>query len=328
MTVIYADLVLGLNLVLDWTLLRMTAKLRGIRPTRTRVIGAALIGTLYAGVLFVPTVPFLLTLGGKVLISICMLMVAFGFHQFGYFFRNLLAFYFSAFVIAGGAIGIQYLLQDATLWAVFQHTASDVVQEKLKFGAALLMIGLCCAYGLYRLSWGQQKQQAQMNSFLVQVEIGIGGQVCSCTGLIDTGNSLKEPLSGAPVMITDVELWQGILPASWLKAVREGDVLNGLNEACSEEEKGVVDEAKLRIIPYRGVNANSQWMIGFKPDYIHITYDQSIYRITQAIIGLDSGKLSADQQFQAIVHPDMVDASLKVEGCASASSEALATKAS
>ncbi|WP_195572786.1 sigma-E processing peptidase SpoIIGA [Paenibacillus sp. 1001270B_150601_E10] len=327
MTVIYADLVLGLNIVLDWTLLRMTARLRGIRPERFRIAGAALIGTVYAGVLFLPTVPFLLTIGGKVLISICMLMVAFGFHQFGYFFRNLLAFYFSAFVIAGGAMGIQYLLQDASLWSVFSNTASEGVSERMKFGSALLIIGLCCAYGLYRIAWGQQKQQSQMNTFLAEVEIGIGGQVCTCKGLIDTGNSLKEPLSGAPVMITDAMLWDGILPASWITAVQEGDVLNGLQQS-EDDGSSAVDAGKLRIIPYRGVNASTQWMIGFKPDYIKITHDASEYRVEHAVVGLDSGRLSADQQFQAILHPDMIDPSLKTVSTHSGSSEALATKAS
>ncbi|WP_028544980.1 sigma-E processing peptidase SpoIIGA [Paenibacillus taiwanensis] len=314
MTVIYADLVFGLNAVLDWTLLAMSARLRGLRPSTGRMASAAAIGTVYAAVLFVPTIPFLVTIGGKVLISICMLIVAFGFHQLGFFLRNLLAFYFSAFVIAGGAFGIQYMIKDATLWSSFGTTSAAAVHEQLKFGAGLLVFGLAASYAIYRIAWRQQKDQTQMNSFIAEVEIGIGDTIRTCQGLIDTGNSLKEPISGAPVMITNASLWEGVLPAEWLKAIQAGAVLDCFHTydaECSSKGTCPIDEAKLRILPYRGVNQATQWMLGFKPDYIVVKHEGLSYRSRHVIVGLDSGRLSQDEQFQAIIHPELIAAALQ-----------------
>ena len=318
LTVIYADLVLGLNVILDGTLLALTARMRGLPLLKWRWLASTAIGTAYACLLFLPAVPQLLTLTGKVLISICMLIVAFGYQHLAFLLRNMLVFYFSAFAIAGGAFGVQYMLQDASLWASFSKATDWHISQELKMGAGVLIFALLVGVMCYRMVWKQQQARNQMNSFIAEVEIGVAGMKCVCKGLIDTGNGLKEPLSGAPVVITNVEIWNGILPASWISCVREGAALDALAQLsdspdanCDTEQVSLLDVSRLRLLPYRGVNQSTQWMIGFKPDYIQIIHESHTYVCKQVIIGLDRGQLSRDEQFEAILHPDLVAASLQ-----------------
>ena len=330
MAVIYADLVLGLNLVVDGTLLAMTARMRGLRISKWRWAGSVAIGTAYSCLLFLPFIPLMLTLAGKVLISICMLIVAFGYHHLGYLLRNMLVFYFSAFAIAGGAIGIQYLLQDASLWSLSSKASANQIAEQMKMGAGVLLLALTAAVLCYWLAMKQQQARKQMKSFLVDVEIGIEGKTANCRGLIDTGNGLKEPLSGAPVVITNADAWQGILPEHWLACARAGADWNALAQLSnhSDESDGqpvncTIDEGRLRLLPYRGVNQGTKWMIGFKPDYIQIIHESHTYVCKQVIVGLDGGQLSHDEQFEAIVHPDLLaDSMLKPEVAAPSTSKA------
>ena len=330
MAVIYADLVLGLNLILDGTLLTMTARIRGLRITKWRWAGSVAIGTAYSCLLFLPFIPQMLTLSGKVLISISMLIVAFGYHHLGFLLRNMLVFYFSAFAIAGGAIGIQYLLQDASLWAAFSHVSANQISQELKMGAGVLLLALTAAVLCYWLAMKQQQARKQMASFLVDIEIGIEGKTVACRGLIDTGNGLKEPLSGAPVVITNVSMWKDILPEGWLKCVHDGADWNALaqlsnvaDQSDDTTERCEMDNGRLRLLPYRSVNQGTQWMIGFKPDYIQIIQETRTYVCKQVIVGLDGGQLSHDEQFEAIVHPDLLaDSMLKPEVTAPSTSKA------
>lgn len=330
MAVIYADLVLGLNFILDATLLAMTARIRGLRLSKLRWAGGVVIGTAYSSLMFLPFIPYMLTLTGKVVISICMLIVAFGYHNLGYLLRNMLVFYFSAFAIAGGAIGFQYLMQDASLWAVFSKGPAGHITEQLKMGAGVLLLALTAAIACYWLAMKQQQTRKQMKSYLVDVEFGIEGKTVSCRGLIDTGNGLKEPLSGAPVVITNVDLWQEILPEHWLTCVRTGSDWNALAalsshhaEESNDHSVMLVDQARLRLLPYRGVNQGTKWMIGFKPDYIQIIHESHTYVCKHVIVGLDGGQLSHDEQFEAIVHPDLLsDSMLKPEVAAPSTSKA------
>ncbi|MGZ9585073.1 sigma-E processing peptidase SpoIIGA [Paenibacillus marinisediminis] len=330
MTVVYADLVLGLNVILDGTLLYLTARMRGIQLAKWRWIGSTAIGTAYAGLLFLPIVPQMLTLVGKVLISICMLIVAFGYQHLGYLLRNMLFFYFNAFVIAGGAFGVQYLLHDASSWSIISNQSEWHISQEMKMGAGIMLLALLAAMLCYRLVWKQQQSRKQMESFLADIEIGIGGMTRSCRGLIDTGNGLKEPLSGAPVVITNADMWKGVLPERWLRCSLEGTSWDALTQLTGAEAAGAetyssstIDDARLRLLPYRGVNAKTQWMIGFKPDYIQIIHNSHTYVCKQVIIGLDSGQLSRDEQFEAIIHPDLIAASLqKPEDSAPSASKA------
>ena len=312
MTVIYADLLFGLNLVLDWTLLRMTAKIRGIQFSRWRIVAAAGLGTAYAAVLFIPSYPILYTYVGKLLLSILMIILAFGFQNAGYFLKNVAVFYFSAFVIAGGAFGLQYLLQDARAWTITDRATQwmDAHRTTFQAGIGFLVVALPASYALFRLVWRHSARQQQVVKQLVQLDIYIGDTVRHCTGLVDTGNHLRDPLGGAPVVVTESRLWEGVLPSEWLKRLRSEQPFDMLQSwKGTNEDEGIMDESRLRLIPYRGVNRDMQWMMGLRPDSIRIRTENETYLCTKVIIGLDGGTLSHDGAFQAIVHPDLLQTS-------------------
>lgn len=311
MTVIYADLLFGLNLLLDWTLLRMTARIRGMSYSHWRIAAAAGLGTVYSAVLFIPSYPVLYTYVGKLLLSMLMIILAFGFHNGGYFLKNVAVFYFSAFVIAGGAFGFQYLLQDARMWSIsYASQWFNVHRATVHAGVGFLVIALPVSYVLFRMVWRHSARQQQVVRQLVQLDIYIGNRVQQCTGLVDTGNHLRDPLGGAPVLVTESRLWEGILPADWLRRLGQCEQLFDMLHSWPEGDgQSGLDESRLRLIPYRGVNHDMQWMIGLRPDSVRIRTESATYICKKVIIGLDSGTLSRDGTFEAIVPPDLLETS-------------------
>ena len=63
---------------------------------------------------------------------------------------------------------------------------------------------------------------------------------------------------------------------------------------------------RLRLVPYRGVNKGTAFMLAIKPDRVEVTMDGTTYETTKVLIGLDGRALSSDGKYQAIIHPELV----------------------
>jgi stage II sporulation protein GA (sporulation sigma-E factor processing peptidase) len=121
--------------------------------------------------------------------------------------------------------------------------------------------------------------------------------------LIDTGNQLYDPLTRTPVMVMEASNWENELPPAWLKGIRDSQV-DRLIAGLDSEPFAWQD--RLRLVPFRGINRGSQFMLAVKPDSVEINRDGQVYETSKVLIGLDGGKLAADGAYQAIIHPSMV----------------------
>jgi stage II sporulation protein GA (sporulation sigma-E factor processing peptidase) len=101
----------------------------------------------------------------------------------------------------------------------------------------------------------------------------------------------------------EAALWKEKLPASWLERLSGGEpdkLLLEMNDADFEWRD------RLRLVPYRGVNRGSAFMLAIKPDAVEIRIGNQTSRAVKVLIGLDGGNLSGDRSYQAIIHPDLV----------------------
>ncbi|MNP54274.1 Sporulation factor SpoIIGA [compost metagenome] len=135
---------------------------------------------------------------------------------------------------------------------------------------------------------------------MASVEVEIKGHRLSCVGLVDTGNQLYDPLTKTPVMIAEAKLWKDVLPKEWLKRMQTQDA-ESIVAAMGEEEFEWQD--RLRIVPYRGVNRSTQFMLAIRPDKVQLQYAGRNWETRKVLIGFDGGQLSADGSYQAIIHP-------------------------
>ena len=66
----------------------------------------------------------------------------------------------------------------------------------------------------------------------VRLSITVDGRTARFPALIDTGNRLREPMSGQPVVIAEARLLEGALPASGWRELHFGAVGGGGRMAC------------------------------------------------------------------------------------------------
>ncbi|MGQ7886597.1 sigma-E processing peptidase SpoIIGA [Paenibacillus sp. WC2504] len=305
--IVYADLIFLLNFLMDAAMLIVTAKTRKISFKWWRIVGSSFLGASYVVIMFLPVPVFLFTFSVKCMFCIGMIMTAFGFGSLQNLLRNLGTFLLVNFAVAGGMFGIHYVLASSSeVMKGIVFTQSGVAMFQLQIGSVLFVLLLLIPLlWWFRTVLQSTKQREVLTAYVAEVTIHVGDYTASCKGLIDTGNQLYDPLTRTPVMVMEVSEWGDVLPVEWLQRIRSADVDQIISGLGVEE---FVWQDRLRLVPYRGVNRNTQFMLAIKPDKVVITHNSTQIEASKVLIGLDGGKLCSDGSYQAIIHPALISA--------------------
>ena len=195
--VVYLDRVFLLNLLVDYLLLLSAAQLSGRTLSRLRLLLCAAGGGLYAVATFLPGCGFLrgplcqLAAGGA------MALCAFRGRR-----RPALLF----LLLYGGLAGFVLALG---LWAgsptaLLHRIYRGEMNWPLLLGATL------CFYLLLRLLLGQGARHG--GGERLKITISVCGRKQTVTALHDTGNTLRDPVSGRPALVLEREAAQYLWP--------------------------------------------------------------------------------------------------------------------
>lgn len=306
--VVYLDLIFLMNFAIDGCLLLLTAWFRKRKVVIWRLLLSAGVGASYVVMMFMPALSFLFTFLVKFLFSVVMLWVAFGFVSLQSYIRNLGAFYIVNFAAAGGILGIHYLLQSSgELWNGIWYTATGGMGFSLEIGTLFTLVVFTLVLLWFRMVVAGRRRQENLSSYYAEVLIELEQTRISCTGLIDTGNQLRDPLSRLPVMVTEMSLWQPYMPQSFSQAVQNSGLSADNLILQWTEDEAFPWRDRLRLIPYRGVNRGSQFMLALKPDKVTVTLENKSYLTTRVLVGLDGGTLSSEGSYRAIIHPALME---------------------
>ncbi|SMF88377.1 stage II sporulation protein GA (sporulation sigma-E factor processing peptidase) [Paenibacillus uliginis N3/975] len=310
--VVYIDLIFLANLLIDGILLALTAWMRRLKPRWWRLSLSAAAGAMYVVMMFVPELTFLFTFLIKFGLSLIMLWIAFGFVSLQSYIRNLTAFYMVNFAAAGGIIGFHYLLQNSgELFSGIWFTASGGLTFELKVGFWFTCIAFFVVIMIVKAVQTNRRQVENRESLLGQVTVCIGEKKIMCTGLLDTGNQLSDPLTRTPVMVMEASLWESYLPPAWCKKLAEGEPDKLIMEMGSTD---FVWQDRLRLVPYRGVNRGAAFMLAIKPDLVQIELGGKEYVTAKVLIGFDGGTLSGEGAYRAIIHPALTEGEGRLMG--------------
>lgn len=238
----------------------------------------------------------------KVMISLVMIWIAFGFIHLFAFMRNLGVFYFICFVTGGAMIALHFILtgESQTSGGIFFTETRTGWGSPVSWG--FILIGFPLVWMYAKLSFRTLEQQQHIHRFLLPVRIQVKGKQLECTGLVDTGNQLRDPITRAPVIMVELKQLEEKIPASLIDMVKEKDWEQGWAHLPPEWM------VKVKLIPYRVAGGETEMMIAFKPDQVEIWQDDGWNNVGRVLIGIDVGCLSSDGTYQAIIHPACVSA--------------------
>jgi len=285
-------------MVINFVILQVTKMIVKAKSNKYRLLISSFIGSLYILIAFLPLFNFMGGFAIKFLVSVLMILIAFNPEKFNTFLKQISAFYLVSFAFAGTIIGIYYILNNNTLSAKISFTNE---KELIRY----LITGIGLAIILIHYIFKYHKSKIQKERFLTNITISLNDKKANLTALIDTGNSLKEPISQEPVIIAEYNSLKEILPKSLRKIYVEEDHLD-LNKIAKVMEE-IGDDIKLRLIPFKSIGNENGILIGFKPDSISIYLENETRRLKEGIIvAIYNNKLAQDEQYTGLLHPEIL----------------------
>ncbi|MBO8136636.1 MAG: sigma-E processing peptidase SpoIIGA [Desulfotomaculum sp.] len=303
--VIYLDVVLAGNVVVNYAILWVTAKFTRLTPSRWRVLLGSVLGAVYALTVFISPWQWLLFWFCKLLISILMLFLVFAPLTWRQFLLVLVYFYIFSFAMGGIVLGTIYFIhwQDNNYSFLY---FTELIGKYFWLGITLALI-IVLALGF--LGSNAYRRKMLQKNFEVPVTIEMDNQKIKINALLDTGNLLSDPVTGLPVMVVEYDVLKKILPSGILSFILSFyEKNNSLNGNDSELFSFGSWNKRFSIIPFKSVGRINGVMLGVKPDRIIIHRDGQSIKKEEVLVAVHHGSLAADKGYRALLHPELLDA--------------------
>jgi stage II sporulation protein GA (sporulation sigma-E factor processing peptidase) len=292
---VYADVLMGINFAFNFYLLWLTAMAARFRRSPARLALGALLGAAFSLPLLLPRpLPGLLSLSFPLL----MLLAVFYPFTLGQGLQLVAIFYGVTFLSCGALMALQFL--------AYRGDFAAGARAFLVPSPTLLpvLLAFFMAAALVRLTWVGVRNRRPREAWRGQVCLRRRGKEITLAALVDTGNSLREPVSGAPVVIAHyrelLPLLEGLPP---LKAAsREGRL-----EELTRELSACLDSG-IFIVPYRSLGKEGGYLPGFRPEEVEVKLGERshLWRRGQVVVCLSPDRVSREGEPLALVHPDLI----------------------
>lgn len=293
----YVDVILIGNLIIDFFILKITSKLSKIKTTSLKLLMGAIPGALYAVAAVFPSMSMFFNFPMKVAVSVLMVIIAFTPDKFRELFRIVAVFYFISFAFGGAIFAVYYLTGSGTI----------VNNVFLIYGVSLplLILGFAVSCLLMNYCWDYVQDRLLKRKLIYKVLIEVGGSVIETSAMLDTGNTLKEPISNLPVIVVEYDVMKDILPGKLSDAFSDKNKEFNFENLCSlfDNSEWMV---RIRLIPFSSLGKQNGMMIGIKPDAVRLTAKKYVKEVKDVVIGLYNNRISKDGEYRALLYSEIL----------------------
>lgn len=284
---VYVDLLFMINFSMDFLCFFLCAKILGIKLSLPRAIAASAVGGVYSDVALFIGVGRLQAL--LIDIFVCVLMCAIVFCKRG---RNLsLPLYILVYVAISMALG-------GFMTAIFNLL--NKLELPLKAGSSdgisVWLFALLAAISAAITLVGGRFFRSRAAQRFADVDISYGGRSVRLRAMTDSGNLLREPISGKPCIVADVSALEKILPQRIVRAARKGDI-SAIGKLSAEDAK------KVRVIPIRTAGGESA-LIAFRAESVTVDGGRGAESV-DALVALSNIGKSAEGA-QVLLPPELI----------------------
>lgn len=286
--VIYVDILIAVNIFINYFILIATSKFLYVKINRSRIIWGSLLGAVYSLYILFPKTPFAVSLAVKFLMSATIVWVAFCSPKSKVFLKSLLCFYSMSFIFSGTMFAIWCLLEPRGLFV-----NNNIVYFNIS--PLILIISTVISYGIIQFINKIVGRQNNKNVFC-DIKIKVSSKLICVKAKIDTGHNLKEPFSGLPVIVLCKRASNGMIPDEFL------EVSHITNK--EEGEKNVKCEVcnKLRLIPFSSISGGGI-LPAIKADYVLIEGDSKEMKKDAYVAVCPDSVMPED--FDALLSPEL-----------------------
>lgn len=291
---VYVEQLLIENLIINYIILYVTKLLIKSDTSKNRIFIASLIGSIYTLIAFFPSIITIIKLISKIIVAVTIIRVAFKPKNIRVFLKVMATFHLVAFTFAGICLSLLYMANINTY-------ITDGVFYISNFKIKKLAIAIAFGWILLQLTFEYLKNKNINADNFVFLKIEFAKKEISLKGMVDTGNSLKDPINKLPVIIVEFLAIKDFFPIE-IQELFEKHSENNLNLFTNVLYTASSD-FKFRLIPFKSLGKEDGMILGFKPDKVTLELDKDTC-VKELIIGIYNNNLSDD--YRALLHPDII----------------------
>ena len=265
------------NLLINYIIISCTYILTKRYDNKLKKTLGAFVGTLYSVAYIYNNLDILFTLPFKMLIMTFITLISFTYKSKRDYINTALVFYMVNVFISGSTFFIIYF--------------TGIDHMKISFFIVCVYISCEILKHIYR-------DINTLKQLKKTVTISLLGKSCSCEGLLDSGNLLKDPISNNDVVIIKSNILKDIIPEYLINCS-----FDDIDIIKAEELINVLDNeisTKIRLIPYKHVGSErNNIILGIKADYIEVDK----MKIGNIVLGISNFN---DDNYDAILNPNIL----------------------
>ncbi len=273
--VVYADILVLLNLLVDYFLLLLTAKLLHKSITLARQITAAAVGAFSSLMIFLPEYAVYIQIFLYTLPVIIMARIAFGKTSLRSFLKEVLVFLAVSCFYAGSMLCIWYLFKPHGM----------VIHNSIVYfniSPVFLIVFSALGYIIITLLRGFLERRAPLAKSC-RIKLFAEGKQIEISAIADTGNSLEDIFGTSEIIIADPAAAEALL----------GDYT-----------KNPTLRSRYRALPVDTVTG-TDLLDGYRCDKAYITQNERTVELRKPILAISKSPLGGD--YSAIINPKILD---------------------
>lgn len=289
---IYLDIVLFENVILNYIILLSTAIISKAQIRTLKILLSSLIGGIFSILSYIVDIDNFAGVIFKIIISIIMILIAFGDYKIKKILKELMFFYLTSFTFGGIAFMLLFFINPSNLIIQNNHFVGTYPLKVAVLAGGIGFIIITIIASII-------KSNLNKRAMICDLEIFYNGKYKKLKTMLDTGNLLKEPISKQDVVIVEKDSLEGIVSNEILKNIKcilKGTWLDSEN----------VHSYKFKLIPFASLGNENGLLIGFKPDYIKIYGEEECIR-KNVLIGIYDGKLSRTNSYTSLIGLDILN---------------------
>ncbi len=193
--VIYVDILLTINFIVDFFLIRITSFFLKTNTNLKTNIFAAIISSLFSLFIFLPKLNILIELLIKLLPAITVALICNGYKNFKMFLRWTISFFAISFLYAGVMMAV---------WFIFKPQRLSVYNGVVYFNISpLILITLTIIFYFLFMLLSKLSSLNAPTAKRVEVTLFINDQSIRKNAMVDTGHTLQDAFGNNVMIIID-----------------------------------------------------------------------------------------------------------------------------
>ncbi len=293
---IYLDVILLENLCMNYIILFATGIIQKFNLKQWRLLCSSILGAIYSIFTFIPLSELYTNVILKIILSIAMVYIAFPLKNIKSLFRSIILFYLVSFAFGGCAFFLLYFIKPQDILI-----RNGVLTGTYPIKIAIL--GGILGFVIVNIAFKVIKGKISKKDMYCYIHIGLKEKETVIKVLIDTGNLLKDPISGMPVIVVEAKELHDIISDKILDNVSK--ILLGNTSIL--EEMASDDIPKFRIIPFSSLGKQNGLLLGFIADYIVIETEEMKRKVDKVIIGMYDKALTKNGAYMGLIGLDILE---------------------